>query len=268
MLVAGGIIAAALVAYVLLQRDAPQLLPGPEPVAPMTAAETPPDNETTGVIEPSVRFPIPSPDDEVNGDSAEEVLPPDLNTSDAEAGGELAALPGYGTWGELVVVQDLVRRIVVTVDNLPGEQMPWARSPIRPAGGSFQTVEATPGIAIAEANYARYQPYVELAEAIPAARLVDAYVRLYPLFQAAYDELGYPDAYFNDRLVAVIDHLLAAPEPAAPVRLVQPKVRYHFEDPVLQKLSAGQKVMVRMGVENARRVKAKLRQLRSELTRQ
>ena len=38
------------------------------------------------------------------------------------------------------------------------------------------------------------------------------YVRLYPLFQSAYRELGYPDGYFNDRLVFAIDDLLAAPD--------------------------------------------------------
>lgn len=27
------------------------------------------------------------------------------------------------------------------------------------------------------------------------------YVRLYPLFQKAYVELGYPNGYFNDRLI-------------------------------------------------------------------
>ena len=38
------------------------------------------------------------------------------------------------------------------------------------------------------------------------------YERLYPLFQQAYEDLGYPGKYFNDRLVEVIDHLLQTPE--------------------------------------------------------
>ena len=114
-------------------------------------------------------------------------------------------------------------------------------------------------------NELRYAAYVRLAERVSSAGLVAAYVRLYPLFQSAYDELGYPSAYFNDRLVAVIDHLLEAPEVVGPVRVLQPKVRYVFESPALERLSAGQKLMVRMGVDNARRVKAKLRDLRGRL---
>ena len=50
------------------------------------------------------------------------------------------------------------------------------------------------------------------------ARAVALYARLYPLFQQAYEELGYPGRYFNDRLVEVIDDLLATPEPTGPVR--------------------------------------------------
>ncbi len=77
--------------------------------------------------------------------------------------------------------------------------------------------------------------------------------------------MGYPSAYFNDRLIEVIDHLLAAPEVKDPVSLVQPAVRYEFADPALQSLSAGQRIMLRMGNANAMKVKAKLREIRREL---
>jgi DUF3014 family protein len=88
---------------------------------------------------------------------------------------------------------------------------------------------------------------------------------LYPLFQQAYQELGYPKKYFNDRLVQVIDHMLATPSIKEPVALVRPKVLYEFEDPELEDLSAGQKIMIRIGPENAAAMKAKLREIRQEL---
>jgi len=98
--------------------------------------------------------------------------------------------------------------------------------------------------------------------------LVQRYIEAYPLFQQAYAELGFPNRNFNDRLVEAIDNLLAAPELAAPPELVQPTVLYEFADEDLQKRSAGQKVMMRMGADNARRVKAKLREIRRELVAQ
>jgi hypothetical protein len=116
-------------------------------------------------------------------------------------------------------------------------------------------------------NFKRYAGFVNLAERIDTRKLITHYVRFYPLFQEAYEELGYPDRYFNDRLIQVIDHLLAAPEVEGQINLVRPKVFYQFANPELEALSAGQKILVRIGVDNAQRVKAKLRELRTVLTR-
>ena len=74
----------------------------------------------------------------------------------------------------------------------------------------------------------------------------------------------------------VIEQLLAAPP--APERLVvrfvevrgtlpdpRPWVRYEFADPALEEASAGQKIMLRVGPVNQRRLKARLAELRKEL---
>jgi hypothetical protein len=86
------------------------------------------------------------------------------------------------------------------------------------------------------------------------------------LFQQAYIDLGYPGGYFNDRLISVIDDLLAAPEPKSPAYVSQPKVMFTFVDPKLEGLSAGQKILVRIGLDNELRLKAKLRDIRRALT--
>jgi hypothetical protein len=71
------------------------------------------------------------------------------------------------------------------------------------------------------------------------------------LFQQAYENLGHPPEYFNDRLIEVIDHLLATPELPDPIPLARPNVQFEFADPNLEARSAGQKVLLRMGHENA-----------------
>jgi hypothetical protein len=102
-------------------------------------------------------------------------------------------------------------------------------------------------------------------------------MRLYPLFQQAYEDLGYPKRYFNDRLVEVIDQLLATPEVAGelkvhlpaingPVQPERPWVLNEFDDPALQSLSAGQKILLRMGPVNERRMKTKLSEIRRLVT--
>ena len=96
--------------------------------------------------------------------------------------------------------------------------------------------------------------------------VAEVYRRYYPLFQDAYVDLGYPQGYFNDRLVEVIDHLLATPEIDDPVGLVRPHVLYEYEDPDLEALSSGQKLMLRMGKAHANSLKARLRELRALIT--
>lgn len=187
---------------------------------------------------------------------------PALDESDKLLGAALAALVGDKPFASLFVPERLIRRIVATVDNLPREEAPVKMWPVRPVGSWLDTVGEGDSLVIGPKNAARYGAYVRVVKALDAQKAAAAYRRFYPLFQEAYRDLGYPKGYFNDRLIAAIDNLLATPEPKEPLRLVQEKVRYQFADPDLEHRSAGQKILLRMGVDNARVVKAKLRDFR------
>ncbi|MBK7147214.1 MAG: DUF3014 domain-containing protein [Xanthomonadales bacterium] len=63
----------------------------------------------------------------------------------------------------------------------------------------------------------------------------------------------------------MLDHLLAAPEPSAPVAVVlNEKGAWEYVDAELEAASAGQKFLMRMGTQHAA-VKAKLRDFRTAL---
>src|SRR6185295_5370379 len=153
-------------------------------------------------------------------------------------------------------------------------QAPPSRWPVQPMPQRFKTRGAGEAQAIDMDNSARYTPFVLFAETVDPAKANALYRKLYPLFQQAYEELGYPGKYFNDRLVAVIDHLLETPDAPRPikVKLVQvpgaakgQRPLYQFEDPALEARSAGQKILLRMGAAEAGRLKAKLTELRREI---
>ena len=207
--------------------------------------------------EPAIRYPVES--DNPPADS----LPP-LAESDGVIGHALAALFGERL-PKFVYLHDIVHRVVATVDNLPRDHVSLSLLPVTPASGLPVTTTAAESLALSPKNAERYQPYVRLAEALPTEPLVALYTRFYPLFQEQYERLGYPNKYFNDRVVEVVDHLLATPEVQEPVRLVQPGVLYQFADPKLENLSAGQKIFLRMGRANADKLKAKLRDIRRAL---
>ena len=137
--------------------------------------------------------------------------------------------------------------------------------PVEQVTGKFLTAGNEDALIINPKNAERYAPYVRLAETIDAKKLVALYVRLYPLFQKSYEELGYPKKYFNDRLIVVIDELLDTPNVKEPIKLVQPSVFYKFADPDLEELSIGQRILIRIGNKNEATIKAKLNEIKQEL---
>jgi len=192
---------------------------------------------------------------------------PSLADSDGPLRNSLHDVIASKRFEDLFIPESLVRHFVVTIDNMTRAKLPQKFSFTRPPPDTFKVEEIEDGrYRIDPENYERYRPYVVLVETVNPDRLVSIYIRYYPLFQQAYEELGYPDRYFNDRLIEVIDHLLAAPEPTRPIELVRPKVFYEFADDRLEALSAGQKLLIRIGPENAARVKAVLREYRAKLT--
>lgn len=190
---------------------------------------------------------------------------PSLEQSDAMVRNAISGLVGEKAFNNFVIPKDLVRRIVATVDNLPRSTAPRRVMPLNAARGAFLVTQSDAPLRIDAGNSLRYAPYVRVFEAVDARTLVRNYIDAYPLFQKAYEELGYPGKYFHDRLLEAINNLLDAPELNSPATLNRAKVLYEFADPDLEARSAGQKIMIRMGTDNELAVKAKLRELRREL---
>ena len=220
----------------------------------------PPQSAPAQAVAPSVaqgpRHPIEA--------VAEQPLPP-LKESDPAILEALARVLGSPALQKFFNLESIVRNTVATIDNLPRETYAQRLNPMQPIEGAFRVTGREATLAIAPGNEARYGAFVKMVEGMDAATAVESYRRLYPLFQEAYVELGYPNGYFNDRLVEVIDHLLATPEVAGPIPLVTPHVLYEYANPELEELSAGRKALLRTGPENARRLKAKLREIRALL---
>jgi hypothetical protein len=228
------------------------------PPAPVSQTETPAAPVKT---EPTIRHPVQE------APSTGKPLPT-LSESDAAMRDTLAELFTRKLAEELFDLKEIVRRFVVTVDNLPRAKVPMRYRLFKPALGKFLVTGEGENFLANPDNYRRYTSYVWLAEAVDTRKLVEMYIHFYPLFQQEYQNLGYPKGYFNDRLVEAIDNLLAAPDVPGRIKLVRPNVLYQFADPNLEDLSAGQKIMIRLGSENAARIKARLREVRRELTGQ
>ncbi|MEZ5646914.1 MAG: DUF3014 domain-containing protein [Burkholderiaceae bacterium] len=259
---------------------APAAVPAdPAPVTPPEAAP-PAASDATDTAATEPRHPIDAMPQEGSGASqAGAAGLPALDASDALVTQRLTQLLGREKLLSMVPTDAWVRRVVATVDNLDGSHAAPRLWPVNPAAGRFATQRGADGQeTVHPDNARRYAPLVQLAEAVDQDVAVAFYRGLYPLFQQAYVELGYPGRYFNDRLVQVLDHLIATPVPdgplavglvevKGPVASTRPWVRYEFTDPSLARLSAGQKMLVRTGADQQRRVQAVLAGLRSRVAR-
>jgi hypothetical protein len=191
---------------------------------------------------------------------------PKLNESDSELGSALAGVFGKGPIDQLLVPEMVIRHIVVTVDNLPRNKVAEQMRPVKPVGGETVVVSSGEQTLLSTENSLRYAAVMKLVQGADIKQLGSLYIRYYPLFQQAYEDLGYPGQYFNDRLVEVIDHLLQTPDLRGPIPLKQGKVFYEYADPGLEARSAGQKLLLRMGPQNEAIIKEKLKELRVYVT--
>ena len=167
----------------------------------------------------------------------------------------------------LLADEALIDKTVATLDNLTRGRVAEKIRPLGRLPGSFVVTAAGDSgpLYLSAENYSRYDVLVNMLTGADLDELVATYRRFYPLLQEAFAQLGYPDGYFNDRVVAVIDHLLATPQPEEPIRLVQPHVLYEFADPELEALSGGQKLLIRMGPDHISRIKAVLSEARTRI---
>lgn len=246
---------------------APALDVPAEPIAAATPASAAP---AAPVASPVAAAPVPASAPEPRAAAA-----PLTATGIGQAFADLLGAKAVQRW---LLLDDFARRFVATLDNLGRSQAPSMLWPIHPVAGRVAVIEHGGRTVIDADNALRYTPFVHWIEEVDSAAAVELYVRLLPLLQQAYEELGFPGRRFHTRLLEVVDHLLDAPESPTlievrltdvkgPIPSLRPWVRYEFADAALESASAGHKLMVRVGTPNQRRLKAKLVELRAELVR-
>lgn len=237
--------------------------PKPEEIVQpdFTPAPGPPRVEAD---KPTMHFPI-SP---ILNEKTQAGALPSLQVSDTAIRNALADLFTKKTFLQFFYPSEIIRRIVVTVDNLPRETVSVQLIPLKPVGEQFLVKQDGNLQYIDPANFNRYTPYVDLIQNIDTKKVVAVYRYFYPLFQQQFKELGYPDGYFNDRLIEVMDYMINFQEATEPVQLIQKHVLYQYADSDLEHMTAGGKFLTRLGHDNTGKLKQKLREIRAELVNQ
>ena len=130
-------------------------------------------------------------------------------------------------------------------------------APLRPTG-AFSVVERHGRATIAPDSYARYDAMADVIAALDPATVVRVYQMLAPRLEEAHGELGEGERTFDAALRESLRRLSETPIPEGPVAVTARGGVYGFADPRLEALSPAQKLLLRSGPDNARRVQTQL----------
>ena len=259
----------ALVAAVLLAVNfwPPSEPPAPDPelkpLQPLPIPEEPsqppvpvPD---VGEVAPVVEA-APAVEEPPEAQAVEPPALPPLDESDAFVRAQTSPVCLPLAW---MAADNLVRRAAVLIENASRGELPPKRGGLLPPLDAFPVRQEGERFFMDASGYPRFDPYLDQLEAIDPERLAGCIRLLEPLLDQALNELGHSDGP-QAGIAAVIDRILAVPEPieGADIELVQPKVLFRYADSRLESLSGLQKQVLRMGLENTRRLKAYVNRLR------
>ena len=224
----------------------------PPPAAATTAAE--------GMVAPTLPDDAPK---RISTDSVTDGLKREL----IDAATRLTALP-YAN--RLLATTDPFQCAVQTLDAIARGDIPRAALAHLVSGTPYTSVQTDGGARIAApATIARYQDAVDFFCAIPPADAAQWYRRAEPALQLAYEQMGYRGAEdVRDLVARACQMLLATPVPATPPTLLGPDETglYRYADSALEALAPVQKLFLRLGVENCRRLQRQCRAIAAELS--
>jgi hypothetical protein len=172
-----------------------------------------------------------------------------LVASDAAVREFAAALSADPVFAKWLLTKDLIRKFVVSVDNVANGLSPKPHLDFFALKGEFRVARTKQGTFIDPASTARYAAVVGIIQSLDAAAAARLYRAVEPLLQEAYNELGYPGVDFDDTLVRAMGELLETPVVEGPIRLEPKVLSFAMTDPVLEGLSAAQKQFLRLGAK-------------------
>ena len=134
-----------------------------------------------------------------------------------------------------------------------------------PPRGKFSVTRSDDRLTINPASYKRYDDYARTIENLNTGILVETFHRFRPLLEATYAELGYEADDFDNALIRALDNILATPRIDAPIAVRKSEAIHKFLDPDLERRTALQKQLLRMGPDNTARIQSQARALREAL---
>ncbi|TLU64854.1 DUF3014 domain-containing protein [Thalassotalea litorea] len=197
---------------------------------------------------------------------ASEVILPELDNSDELTVSLIREATMAPELLDVLIPSDIIRRTVVFADNFARGDLTIREAPVYPPQGKFQASQINDQeFVISPENFSRYVDYLDLLASFEPAQLTAVYQQLSPLFEEAFQELGFPERTFNDVATDVIDRILAVEYPEVSPVLTQPDMVYKFQSEDLESLPDADKLLLRIGKENLLQLQSVAHQIQKQL---
>lgn len=177
--------------------------------------------------------------------------------------GTLSSHPDLAAW---LATDDLIRQMANGIARISRGQSPAANLTVLRPAGDFNVVRSRSTMTIDPASFTRYDRLTGLVESLEPRGVAEAYRTIQPRLDEAYRALGRTEGGVDEALDAALQLLTDTPVPSGTIVVLPGKgATYAHSDPALERLQPIQKQLLRMGPDNARRIQARLRAIRSEL---
>jgi hypothetical protein len=115
------------------------------------------------------------------------------------------------------------------------------------------------------AGFARYDGLTNTLSSLDVNTTITLFREYQSTIEQAWQALGYTDNSVEPALLEALELIMLTPDIQVDARLLKDEANWIYEDESLEKLPALQKQIMRMGPENAERLKALARDLRGGL---
>ena len=192
------------------------------------------------------------------GSTAEAIDVPPLPESDPAVRQLVQLMSTHPQVMAWLATDGLIRNFTVVVGNIADGHTPAKQLGVLKPKGPFRTRREADGLHVDPAGYARYDDLANAVASIDPQAAARVYTTLKPRLEEAHRELGATEP-FDRTLEDAIVRLVTTPT-AIDSRL-EPKgaEAYRYADPRLESMTDAQKLLLRMGPANARKVQDKLK---------
>lgn len=206
-----------------------------------------------------------TPPERLPAEPGEDIDLPPLDETDPLIRQLVSALSSHPRVAAWLTTDHLVRNMTVVVTNIADGRTPSNHlRAVRPTG-EFQVRAEGRELVIDRRTYERYNDHAAAIQGLDAQSVARFYATIRPRIDNAYADLGSPHGDFDRTVERAIAELLRTPIPDGEVRVRGDSVAYSYAEADLESLSHAQRQFLRMGPDNMRIVKAKLREVAGHL---